>query len=152
MEMPKPGAPHQQLKKLVGTWTGEEKMAPSPWEPKGCTRTGKVRNTLAIDDFVVIQDYEQTHDGKVVFRGHGVFTWNENKKCNELVWTDSMGGTLQVFSGKWEGDVLRVSSESPMGMMRCSFDCSKGGYKFLMEMSQDGKQWQSMMTGAYKKG
>ena len=151
MQMPKPGPQHQQLAKLAGTWTGEEKMMPSPWEPKGCTGNGKVRNTRAVDDFVVIQDYEQTRDGKVTFRGHGIFTWNDAKKCNELVWTDSMGGMLQIFAGNWKGDVLEMLNEGPQGKTRCSFDVSGGGYKFLMSMSQDGKTWAPMMEGKYKK-
>ena len=151
MQMPKPGAPHQQLAKLAGTWIGEEKMMPSPWEPKGATATGRVVNTVAIDKFVVIQDYEQSRDGKVTFRGHGVFTWNDAKKCNELVWTDSMGGTLQVFAGQWKGDVLEVMSEGAQGKMRCTFDVSGGGYKFLMSVSGDGKKWDTMMEGKYRK-
>jgi len=151
MQMPKPGPQHQQLAKLAGTWTGEEKMMPSPWEPKGCIGVGKVRNTRAVDDFVVVQDYEQTRDGKVTFRGHGIFTWNDAKKCNELVWTDSMGGTLQIFAGHWKGDVLEMLNEGPQGKTRCSFDVSGGGYKFLMSMSQDGKTWAPMMEGKYKK-
>jgi hypothetical protein len=35
MDMPKPGAPHQQLAKLAGTWTGDEIIGPSPFDPKG---------------------------------------------------------------------------------------------------------------------
>lgn len=151
MQMPKPGPQHQQLAKLAGNWVGEETMAPSPWEPKGGTATGKVKNAVAVDGFVVIQDYEQLRDGKVTFRGHGIFSWNDAKKCNELVWTDSMGGTLSVFAGSWKGDVLELSSEAPQGKMRCTFDVGGGGYKFVMSASQDGKKWDVMMEGKYKK-
>ena len=151
MQMPKPGAPHQQLAKLAGNWVGEEKMMPSPWEPKGCTATGRVKNAVAIDGFVVIQDYEQSRDGKVAFRGHGIFSWNDAKKCNELVWTDSMGGTLQVFAGNWKGDVLEMSNEGPQGNTRCSFDVNGSAYKFLISASQNNKNWQPMMEGKYTK-
>ena len=151
MEMPKPGAPHQQLAKLAGNWVGEERMMPSPWDPQGGTAKGRVKNAVGIDGFVVIQDYEQTRDGKVSFRGHGVFTWNEHKKCNELVWTDSMGGMLQVFAGNWKGDVLEMSNEGPMGKTRCTFDVGGGGYSFVMSGSQDGKNWQPLMEVKYKK-
>lgn len=151
MQMPKPGPNHKQLAKLAGNWTGEEKMSPSPWDPKGGTATGKVKNTIALDGFLIVQDYEQIRDGKTSFRGIGLFTWNENKKCNEIVWADSMGGTAQIFAGKWEGDVLRCTNEGPMGITRCAFDVSGGGYKFLMDVSKDGKQWQTMMEGKYRR-
>lgn len=152
MEMPKPGPAHTQLAKLAGLWTGEEKMSPSPWDPKGCVATGKVKNTVALDGFVVVQEYEQVKDGQVTFRGHGIFTFNPEKQQNELVWCDSMGGVAQTFTGKFQGDVLTCTAPSPMGTTRCSFDVSGGGYKFKMEMSQDGKQWMTMMEGKYKKG
>jgi hypothetical protein len=151
MEMPKPGAPHKQLAKLVGDWIGEEKMHPSPWDPKGGVATGKVRNSLALDGFCVLQDYEQVRDGKTSFRGIALFSWNEAKKCNELMWADSMGGMINIFAGKWEGDVLRATSDGPMGTTRCSFDVSGGGYKFLMDVSKDGKSWQTFMEGKYRK-
>ena len=32
MDMPKPTPAHDRLKKFVGTWKGEEKLSPSPWD------------------------------------------------------------------------------------------------------------------------
>jgi hypothetical protein len=151
MEMQKPGPAHKQLAKLAGNWVGEEKMHPSPWDPKGGVATGRVKNSLALDGFCVLQDYEQVRDGKTTFRGLGILSWNESKKCNELAWCDSMGGLIQIFTGKWEGDVLRCTSEGQMGLARCAFDVSGGGYKFTMDMSQDGKKWVTMMEGKYAK-
>ena len=151
MEMPKPGPAHQQLAKLAGHWVGQEKMHPSPWDPNGGMATGQVKNTLALDGFCVFQDYEQVRDGKTSFRGLGIFSWNAMKQCNELAWADSMGGMVQIFAGKWDGDVLRMTSDGPMGTTRCSFDVAGGGYKFKMDVSPDGKAWTTFMEGTYKK-
>jgi hypothetical protein len=148
--MPQPGAPHRRLAKLVGRWVGEEKLMP-PGDPNVLTATGKETNTLAVDDFVVVQDCEMTRDGKVSFRGHGMFTWNDSKKCYELVWADSIGGALEVFAGNWKGDVLEMANESPQGRIRCTFDVSGGGYKFTMSMSQDGKNWAPMRECKYSR-
>ena len=65
MEMPKPGSPHQKLQRLSGKWTGEEKMHPSPWDPKGGAATGRILNRLSLDGFVVVQDYEQERSGNI---------------------------------------------------------------------------------------
>ncbi|MGE5277442.1 MAG: DUF1579 family protein [Acidobacteriota bacterium] len=74
--MPRPGEPHRQLRKLVGSWRGEERLSPSPWDPVGGTAVGRVENRSALDGFAVVQDYEQERNGAVGFRGHRVFSWD----------------------------------------------------------------------------
>ena len=65
MDMPKPGPAQQQLARLAGNWSGEEKLLPSPWDPKGGIATGKAANRLALDGWIVVQDYEQARGGQV---------------------------------------------------------------------------------------
>src|SRR5689334_22163707 len=91
MEMPKPTDAHKKLNWLTGNWAGEEKMFPSPWDPKGGMAKARIHNRSAIDGFNVVQDYEQEHGGAVNFRGHGVFSYDANQKCYVLHWWDSMG-------------------------------------------------------------
>jgi len=152
-EMPKPGAEHKQLQKLVGNWVGEEKIAPAPWDPGGGTAVGRVTNRIALDGFAVVQDYEQERSpGQVNFRGHGVFTYDAKAKSYVLHWWDSMGSGGQEFRGQFEGDVLACTSKGPMGYCRCSFDVSKPGrYVFKMDVSQDGERWMNAMEGGYSK-
>lgn len=151
-EMPKPTAEHKKLELLAGTWIGEEKMAPSLWDPAGGTATGRVSNRVSLDGFNVIQDYEQERGGKVTFRGHGVFGYDANAQCYVLHWWDSMGFGVHDYSGKFEGDVLSLTYQSPHGHHRCRFDMGKAGrYTFQMDMSQDGKAWKNMMEGNYSK-
>lgn len=151
MEMPKPGEPHRQLQKLVGNWSGEEKLSPSPWDPKGGTAIGRVNNRAALDGFAVIQDYEQERNGKISFRGHGIFSYDLNRKCHVLHWQDSMGFPVNEFTGGFQGDVLTLTNQGIQGHNRCTFDVSRGGYSFKMEVSADGKQWVTFMEGKYTK-
>ena len=151
MEMPKPGPAQQQLMKLVGNWSGEEKIAPSPWDEKGGTALGKVNNRSALDGWVVVQDYEQARGGKTNMRGHGVFSFDAAKNAVVLEWYDSFAGGPFPFTGSWKGDVLTLSGATGGGQGRCTFDVSGGGYKFKMEASQDGKQWMEFMSGSYRK-
>jgi|GEM_PF-3960233 len=76
MQMPKPTDAHRKLEKLAGSWHGEEQISPSPLDPVGGKAFGRLTNRLALDGFVVLQDYEQERDGVVNFRGHGVFGWD----------------------------------------------------------------------------
>jgi Protein of unknown function (DUF1579) len=152
MEMPTLNEHHRRLAKLVGSWKGEEKLSPSPWDPAGGTAIGTVRNQTALDGFAVIQDYEQQRNGAVTFRGHGVFTWDSNQGSYVLHWFDSMGMPPNDFRGSFEGEVLSLTNKGPMGLSRCSFDLREpNAYRFRMEVSPDGKQWQTFMEGKYQK-
>jgi hypothetical protein len=150
MEMPKPTEAHKKLEQLVGTWIGEEKMHPSPWDPQGGMATGWIVNRPALDGFAVIQDYEQKRGEVVTFRGHGVFCWDPAQETYLLHWFDSCGTPPNVFQGDFEGNVFTVSCETPQGWSRGVFEIQdKNHYAFRMEMSGDGEQWQTLMEGKY---
>ena len=150
MDMPRPTTAHQELEKLVGSWSGEERMLPSPWDPAGGTATGRIRNVRALDGFVVVQDYAQERDGRVTFRGHGVFWWDASSKEYVLHWFDAMGQAPNEFRGAFDAGVLRLVSRGPQGQARATWDFSRPGrYEHRLEMSADGVQWTSFMEGSY---
>ena len=152
MEMPKPTDAHRKLERLAGRWSGEERMSPSPWDPKGGTAIGRVNNKVALDGLAVVQEYEQVSGGATTFRGHGVFRWDANEKCYVLHWFDSMGMAPNDFRGDFKGNVLTMTDKNPRGQNRATFDFTQDGkYGFKLEMSQDGKQWMTMMEGQYSK-
>ncbi|MFQ5411817.1 MAG: DUF1579 family protein [Phycisphaerae bacterium] len=149
-EMPRPTEAHRQLEKLAGTWSGEEKLSPSPWDPKGGTATGRVENRSALDGFVVVQDYVQEREGAVSFRGHGVFS--HDGEGYVLHWWDTMGVPPNVFRGQFEGDTLTMTCNDSQGQSRvvCTVPDSEH-YTFRMDVSQDGKEWYTFMEGTYAK-
>lgn len=150
MEMPKPTDAHRKLQKLVGNWHGEERIFPSPWDSQGGTAIGRVQNRLALDGFVVVQDYEQERGGSVNLRGHGVFSWEATEQCYVMHWWDSMGMPPNVFRGNFQGDVLILTSKDQHGHSRATFDYhEQDRYSFKMEVSQDGNQWYTFMEGSY---
>jgi hypothetical protein len=152
MEMPKPTDAHRKLKALVGTWQAEEKMFPSPWDPKGGTAVGHANNRLALDGFAVIQDYEQTTKGVVNYWGHGVFTWDPALQSYVLYWFDSMGIGQNVFQGSFDENRLTLSYKSDQGYTRASWEfTSDKSYAYKMEVSRDGNHWQPMMEGTYSR-
>jgi hypothetical protein len=151
MEMPQPTDAHRRLDTLVGRWRGEERMLPSPWDPKGGTAVGRVRNLAALDGFAVVQDYEQERGGgAVTFRGHGVFRWDVTANEYVLHWFDSLGLDPNEFRGTFDGDVLTLVSRGAQGLTRAVFDFGeRGRYSYRMDVSGDGAQWAPMMTGEY---
>lgn len=151
MEMPKPQEEHRRLEKLAGTWAGEEKIHPSPWDPKGGTATAKVESHMGLDGFFLITDYTETRGGQVSYRGHGVHSYDRNEKCYVMWWFDSMGDIGSTHAkGKWEGNRLTYTHETKMGHSRYTYDLQgEGRYKFMIEHSQDGKQWTPFMEAVY---
>lgn len=150
MDMPQLTDAHRQLHRLVGNWEGSETLSPSPWDPAGGPAIGRSWNRVILDGFAVVHDYEQTRNGEVSFRGHGVFTWNPREQQYYLHWFDSMGTTVNTYRGRMEGDVLAVEAVDPEMKSRAFFDLARpDGYTFRMDVSPDGAQWTTFMEGRY---
>jgi len=150
MEMPKPTEAHRKLEAFAGRWTGREKMSPSPWDPKGGTAVGRCDNRQAVDGFVIVHDYEQERDGRINFRGHGVFGFDATEQCHVLHWWDSMGMAANVFKGKFEGNTLQMLCRESFGTSRGTWEfLDANHYRFRMEMSQDGQPWATLIEAEY---
>ncbi len=150
MQMPKPTDAHRKLEKLVGSWQGDEHFDPSPMDPVGGKANGRLTNRLALDGFVVIQDYEQERNGVINYRGHGVFRWDANEQCYLLYWFDSMGMPPSIFRGTFEDNVLTLTSKEAQGHTRAIWSFADDNhYHYRMEVSPDGGHWQTFVEGKY---
>jgi len=151
MEMPRPTTQHRKLEALAGTWTGQEKMMPSPWDPKGGTARSTNEARMDLDGMHLVADYKQERDGRVTYRGHGVFGYDPKRESYTMYWFDSMsydpGGPAL---GRWEGDTLAFQMQSPMGHHRYVYRfLGEGKYEFRIEMSQDGRSFHTWMEGTW---
>jgi len=152
MEMPKPGPGHMKLEKLVGTYEGDEIMHPSEWCPEASTGFGRQHNRLALGGFAIIGDYEHVKDGQVAYTGHGVTTYDPEANAYLLHWFDSMGGGLEIFRGTFENDVMVLTSKTPMGFNRLTWDYSDPTHvQTKMESSKDGETWSCCFESDYKR-
>lgn len=152
MSMPQPTDAHRKFAKLAGTWRGQEKLHPSPWDPQGGMAEARVVNRIALDGFILVQDWEQARGGAVTFRGFGVLTYDAGQGCYVMHWWDSMGMPPNVFRGSFDGNVLSLANQTPQGHSRAVWDFgTPGRYTFRMDMSQDGEDWAMFMEGSYAK-
>ena len=150
--MPKPTDAHRKLERLLGNWRGEEKIFPTPWDPKGGTAKARAENRGALGGFIVVQEYEQEREGTINFRGHGVFSWDPAHQCYIMTWFDTMGMPPTEFKGNFMDNILTLTNQNPQGQSEAIFDFrQEGKYSFRMEVSQDGKQWVPFMEGNYRK-
>jgi len=152
MEMPKPSAGHQKLEKLAGRWEGEETMYPSQWDPKGGTAIGRTTSRMALDGFALIGEYEQERNGIITFSGHSVFTFDAQENLYSLHWFDCLGTPPELFTGRFDGDVLTVSHGGPGMHARLTYDISDAQHlASKMEMSEDGTNWRTLFDGRYRR-
>lgn len=150
-EMPKPTPEHARLAAMAGSWTSVETIHPGPWDPVGGTRTGRCEARVAMGGFFVVSDYEQTKDGRVSYRGHGVYGYDVKSKRWSMHWFDDMGGIpAQVVWGTWDGDTLVYEMSGPNGHHRYTYRLVRDGeYVFSILTSQDGKAWTTFMEGRF---
>jgi hypothetical protein len=151
MQMPKPSKFHKKLASMIGTWSGDETMHPSPWEPAGGKAKGTYKVREALDGFGIVQDYAQKRGGKVSYVGHGVLGYDEKEGRYLWHWSDSMGGVPnQVTRGTWDGNTIVFENACEHGHSRYTYVLRKKDLlDFSIEMSQDGQQWTLFMSGRY---
>ena len=153
--MPRPTEQHRRLAALEGVWTGEETLFPSPWLAEEARATGRFEARLALDGFFLSAWYEESRDGQVCFRGHGVYGWDERTRRYSMYWFDTMGGPGSSPTwGTWEGDTLAFENAGEaagrQGRSRYSYRFDgPDALTFRIEGSQDGTTWTPFMEGRY---
>jgi len=153
MQMPTATEDHRKLHRLAGTWVGEEKLEPSPWGPGGAA-VGRISARVALDGMFVVSDYVEEKEGKVSFRGHGVFGWDPASRTVTWYWFDTMGANPpEPARGTWDADtlVLRVTTAGAQGLYTYRFQ-GDDRYAFSIESSFDGgKTFVKFMEGVYRR-
>jgi len=150
---PTPTDHHRKLQALVGEWTGDETMHPSPWDSKGGKATSRRTVRLDLGGFFLISDYVQLRDGRETYRGHGVYGWDARQGRYTMHWFDAMSGSPAAPAlGTWEGNTLIFQHQHAMGHTRYTyvFECD-GLYTFRLENSPDGKTWTTFLDGTYRR-
>jgi len=152
--IPKPGENHKKLDWLVGTWDVAENFAKSEMGPGGA---GKGVDTVSwtLGGMWLTSSYSS--DGPMGhYEGHGMLTWDENKKTYVSYWFDVFGGHSEL-AGDWQGDSLVVTSqeysmEGHKWVERHTYKkVSDKQLDFKVELNQDGKGFATFMESTSKK-
>jgi len=134
---------------MAGDYVTREIIHPFPGMPNGGKATSKTRSRMALNDFALLQDYEQKMHGRIMFRGHGILRYDLARKQYEMHWFDSLGGPDNVLKGDFDGKRLTLSGKDRDGQkIRLLYDLHRdGGYYFEMQMSPNGRRWETIMEG-----
>lgn len=152
MPMPTLTPQHRRLvQAMQGDWSGDELLHPSPWDPVGGRAFGRLQARAVLDGFFVTSDYVEERDGRVIYRGHGVYGWDDERQRYTMYWFDNAGsGPAAPALGTWDGDVLAFAQVSPQGHGRYVYTFeAEGRYRFRIDGSQDGAHWTAFMEARY---
>ena len=95
---------------------------------------------------------EQQRGGAITFTGHGVYTYDPTQDLYSLHWFDCVGTPPEVFTGKFQNDVLILAHGGPRMHARLTYDLSTpGAMKSKMEMSPDGQDWKVFFEATYER-
>ena len=104
---PQPGAEHQKLKELEGTWDAVIKMGPD--ESKGT-----VSYKMDLGGLWLVSDFQGDFGGQK-FTGKGLDGYDPIRKKYVGLWVDSMSTSPVVSEGTYDkdGKVLTMTGEGP---------------------------------------
>lgn len=127
--------------------------APDAWQPNRVAVTRRVSSRFDLDGFFLISDHEHTRDGRVSYRGHGIFGWDSRKQRYAMHWFDGMSADPGPPAlGTWENDKLCFQKQNHMGHSRHTYEFERNGpYQFTLEVSQHGENWSPFLTGFYRR-
>ena len=140
------------LCRLAGRWLGRETLhSPAGTEPEGQAE-GRFSNRI-FEGRYLVNEYEQSVDGKVVFRGHGIYGFDPGSKCYSMYWVDSNGTPPgSPLLGVFEENQLVFLKRGDGGTTRYAyrFD-AENCFRFGLSVSADGQIFQPVLTGRYER-
>ena len=142
--------PWEVLSRGIGTWEGEERMAPAPWAPDGMESTGRTEARAILDGRGLASDYVQMVDGEVTTSAHTVLRWDNDRDGFEMHFFGAEGAPA-VLPGEARGDELVFEGEGPGGPMRQTFVFGDGEMEVRSEAPAEGGEWVTVFEGRYRR-
>jgi len=154
MEAPQPTKEHDALSMYIGTWHGSGEMKAGPFGPGGPMNWTEKCSWFEGSKFHVICKSEG-NSPTGPSKGLGIMGYHPDKGVYTHYGVDS-SGWAGFSEGKLEDTTWTFQSEDTMGGMtyqsRLSMTMkSPKEMTFVWQMSEDGKNWMTMMDGISKK-
>lgn len=150
-----PGAPHQLLASMEGTWAVSSKMWTAPGAPPIETQ-GTSKKTMILDGRFLQEELDSNMMG-MPMKGLGITGYNNTTGEWEFIWMDNMGTMMMNGAGKKDGDTITmesnyvdpISGEKSWTRMVTEIQ-DKDHYTFSMYGKMDGKETK-MMEASYSR-
>ena len=149
----KPGAEHKNLERFVGTWKMDTKLAPGPFGPGG-PMTGTETCRMHEGGFHLVCD--STGSGAMGnIKGHMILAWDRYTKTYRYMSISNMADP-EIASGTFKGNTWTFTSQvdaagKKLSMLFTIVEKSATVHEIKMDVSEDGKNWTTLMTGTSTK-
>jgi hypothetical protein len=145
---PKPSAEHKILQERVGTWDAVVQFWMGPGEPQ---KSKGVETNRMLGEFHVLSTFEGDMMGSP-FEGHGITSFDPNKKKFISIWVDTMEPTPARMEGTHDakthtltftGEVVMAGQSTKMREVLTVKDADHGTFE-MFSTGPDGKEAKTM--------
>lgn len=153
MQRPRVSSEMARLTELfAGTWRGDETLHPSESNPRGGVAEGVWVVRASADGFCLLVDYDESQDGRSVYKGHGVHAYDAEGACFYAYWFDNVGGLSRAGNrARFEHDRYTYEMPSSRGTSRFTYAWKDGVFTFSIERKSDDATFVPMHEGTYRR-
>ena len=135
---------------LLGSWTGVEEQAASPWGPAMSARAA-LTFKLDLAGTAVVQDYRQVRADGAELLGHGVFL--AGPADGSVLWWffDSEAQPPVQAPGRWDSSGLTLTRSGRRGTARHRFAAQPDRLDYTIEIgAEPGATMSPFLSGRYR--
>jgi Protein of unknown function (DUF1579) len=149
--MEQPSQFHLQLSRLAGRFIGTETHYPMPGFPQVQHAEATVVGKLELNGLLLLRNYETRRGSEIIYRGHGVYTWDHAHKSYAVYWFDTAGTSpVGPAFGTWIDDALDFRYYRGPQEFRLLYNFeSDDKYLFSVEKLLDATSWEPALSGIY---
>lgn len=135
-----PSKAHLRLESFAGHWEGEERLFANDQNGEGGPAMGRSLARMALNDLALIVDYEREREGRVILRGHGIYTYDEDAGLYLMYWCDTNDGNARRYTGSFEGNSLVLTHQTSRHTSRLTHISDEPGrMRTLLETGKDNR-------------
>jgi hypothetical protein len=118
--MEHPSQFHLQLSRLAGQFVGTETHYPMPGFAQLQHAEARVSGQLELNGLFLVRHYETRRGSDIIYKGHGVYTWDQDRHAYAVYWFDT-AGTCPVAPafGNWTDDALEFGTSGALRIFVC---------------------------------
>jgi Protein of unknown function (DUF1579) len=149
--MESPSQFHVRLARLAGEFVGIETHYPIPGFPQGQHADAKVVGQLDLNGLFLLRNYETRRGSEIIYKGHGVYTWDRAQNSYAVYWFDTAGTSpVGPAFGNWIDDILEFRYQRGAQEFRLLYNFqSDDKYWFSIERLLDNTRWEPALSGIY---
>jgi len=143
---------HRRLARLEGNFVGRETHHPMGEFTSVTYAEARVLAAFELNGLFLVRDYTTFRDNDILYRGKGLYGWDEARQRYTIWWFDTAGTEpVAPAYGVWQDDTLIFEYQRPQQRMRLFYRFfERGRYTFAVErLDPESGRWEPVLEGDY---